>query len=343
MQLDHIIFHALEKQQHSSSVAIHQRDSELPLPDTSAEELTLKAHQSYQKDRGLAYARFGHGWFPDRLEELDNGAISFYDFSEFGLLNLQQRLQEEVLSTGGHLFFIYFTEGEAPYLMCLLLKDMDGYVIDDMEITESHILNLDKLHFAALVDIAKWRDGNHVGSYISFLKGAGRQDITAYFKRFLCIDDTTFNDPKKNTQALVEAIKDYCHQHYHNDSEIYSARSRVDEEIRRLVENEQPVTLEGIAPFVDPDNADRFQDFLVASDYEIQPEFEVDKRRLRGLTVFSGRSSDIKISFESDAIESGKVDFQDSDDGSDQPPRLVINEIPAGLLQELRRAQAENE
>ena len=66
-----------------------------------------------------------------------------------------------------------------------MFKDMNGFVISDLTIQESHILNLEKLHFAALININKWKNNNDSSAYISFLKGAGRQDITGYFKKFL--------------------------------------------------------------------------------------------------------------------------------------------------------------
>jgi len=340
MNLQHIIFHALETKQHNSKVRIHARKNELELPDERASDLTVKASKSYRKDRGLAHARFGHGWFPDRLREFYESKIDFHSFSIYGLESLRAELEEEPLSTGGHLFFISFTEDGSPYLMCLLLKDMDGWVINDMEITESHILNLENLHFAALIDIKKWKDIECTSAYISFLKGVKRQEITSYFKKFLCVDDDSFNDPKKNTRSLVEAIKDYCNDYCESQDDIYTARARVNDEIMRKIGNREPITLEGIAPFVDPDNVDRFHEFLQSSNYQIQPEFEPDKGRLKGLTVFSGRGGGINITFESDAIASGKIDFIEADENGSA--KLIINQIPPDLLMELRKSKPDS-
>jgi len=339
MELQNFIFHTLETESGQKKVSVKPSDDEVSLPNGMAESLVDKAIRSFRKDRGRAHARFvSYGWLPQELVQLLAQQTSFKDLSLEALEELRREMFERVATSGGHLFVIRYTLDDAPYLMFLLLKDLDGYIISDQSLEESHILDIDKLHFAAQLDVNRWQDKNDDGAYVTFLKGSGRNEFSDYFKRFLCVDEESFIDPKTNTKALADAIIDYCHTHF-KDEGIQQARHRVKQEIFRKINNGDLITLEGIAPFVDPDNPDRFCDFLVDSGYEIQPEFEAQKAYLKKLTVLSGKGNGVNISFESDLLNDTVV-FEDSVD-SKTPPKLIISNIPADLLYEIRQAEAE--
>lgn len=330
MDLKNIIFHGIVTEQHNAEVSVVERNQELVLPNDNATELVSEARQSYNKDSGVSYAEFGNGWFPDYLNQLVDDQISFLDFSVKGLSDLKARMERKPLTTGGHLFFIRYEEGESDFLMTLLLKDTSGFIVQDLTISESHILNLDKLHFGARINISKWK--NNDGTYISFLKGSNRQDITEYFRDFLSIDDSTFNDSGRNTLQLVQAVKVYCHSNCESEEEVAEVKSRLKVELERRVEERQTITLEAISALVDPENALSFTEFVNDSNFEIQPEFRPDKTKLRKLSRYSGRTAEISISFGSDALEDGVVSFDDS--GNE--PRLIVSKIPPKLLEELR-------
>lgn len=334
MQLNNIIFHALKTNQYESEVEVIERDCEFSLSDPLATRLVTEARKGYNKDSGIAYATFGHGWLPDRLTQLLNSEINFLELSQYGVNDLKAKLQREPLTTGGHLFFIRYTEEPEEFLMTLLLKDIEGLIVkEDLSITESHILNLDKLHFAARININKWLNGD--SGYISFLKGSRRQGITEYFKEFLCIDESSFNDPKKNTEALVSAIKDYCSKKFPEEKQL-EVRSRVAKEIQQKINDDDYITIGAIAALIDPDNSEEFINFLNESDYQVQPVFKADKTKLKKLTRFTGKIGNIlTISFESEAFDKNMIEFQDQDENNDMP-KLIIKDIPENLLKELR-------
>ncbi len=334
MQLTNLIFHELITQQHSSTVEVIPREDVLPLPNDKADRLVIQARQSYNKDSGVAYADFGHGWFPDCLSQLINDEIDFVSFSESGLSDLEGRISREPLTTGGHLFFIQYEEDNTRYMMTLLLKDIDGFVIDDQNISEGHILNLEKLHFAARINIDRWL--NQETGYISFLKGSKRKEVSDYFKGFLCINEDSFNDPKRNTDLLVEAIKEYCNENIQNDTEKSEIRNRITDEIRRRVENQESVTVTAVAALISPEEPERFTSFVNASAYDIQAEFRADLNAIRKLTRYAGRTKDINISFEAEAMEEGRVKFTETTKDGVVTSTLTIFDIPDKLLEELR-------
>jgi len=336
MELQNFIFHELITQAGNKKVSVLQKDEEHKLPDENADNLVIRAIRSFNKDRGRAYARFGGGWLPKSLALLMASERDFLSFSLTGLEDLQTQLRHRVATTGGHLFFIRYQDEGNPFFMVLLLKDLEGFIISNQELESSHILNLEKLHFAAMVDINRWHDSEDDGAYITFLKGSSRKDISDYFKEFLCIDEATFIDPKKNTLALVDAINDYCSSHF-DEYDIKNSRSNVKQEITRCIGNGDDITLEGISKVIDPKHPERFSDFLVKKGYEIQPEFGADARYLKKLTTFSGKAKGIRISFDYDLLNS-EVKFEDSTTDT-TPPKLIISKIPPDLLIELRQAE----
>ena len=335
MELQNIIFHALNTQQHSSEVLIHERSEELPLPNEKATRLVQEAKKSYSKDSSIAYARFDHGWFPDKLTELIRAEITFIQFSSCGLNNLQKQLEEEPLTTGGHLFFIKYSEGNEPFILALLLKDIEGFVVNKMELSESHILNLDKLHFGARVNIKNWIADN--GNYITFLKGSNRVNVTSYFKKFLCIDDSSFNEPRDNTRKLTSAVKDYCNE-FHSDNETrkFQIRERVANELYTKNENNEAVTLAAVSALISPENTNHFVEYINEMQYEIQPDFKVDKTSIRQLTRYQGKTKNISISFEHDAIEKGLINLKTVQQNGQEKPILEILDIPDNLIKELK-------
>lgn len=336
MILKNIIFHALITRQHQSTVEVYPRDKVLELPNEMADRLVSHAKQSYNKDSGVAYADFGHGWFPDYLRKLIDNEVDFITLSTAGLSDLRNQLSRQTLTTGGHLFFIEYEEDNTLYMMALLLKDIDGFVIDNLDLAEGHILNLDKLHFGAKINISKWV-GEGQG-YISFLKGGNRKDVTEYFKRFLCIDEESFNDPKTNTRHLVAAIKEYCNKYCEEESERFSIRNRVSEDINHRISNNEVITIASISSLVDPNDPDRFSTFINESEYEIQALFKADSTTMKRLTRFSGKTKEINISFEMDALEKGMIKFEDVFDVNKKlVPKLTIFDIPETLLEELRK------
>ena len=131
MDLKNIIFHGLVTEQHEADVTVIERNEELLLPNENATELVVEARQSYNKDSGISYAEFGNGWFPDYLNQLIDEEITFKDFSVQGLNDLKERMKRKPLTTGGHLFFIRYEEGECDFIMTLLLKDTSGFIVQD--------------------------------------------------------------------------------------------------------------------------------------------------------------------------------------------------------------------
>ena len=79
-----------------------------------------------------------------------------------------------------------------------------------MDLEEIDTLDIDKLHFAANIDVARWKDAaNDLSApHVSFLKGKNRKDtVVGYFKTLLGIDEEAYLDPSKHTQQLVALIK----------------------------------------------------------------------------------------------------------------------------------------
>ena len=73
--------------------------------------------------------------------------------------------------------------------MIVLIKNAKGIGINEkMDLEEIDTLDIDKLHFAANIDVARWKDAaNDLSApHVSFLKGKNRKDtVVGYFKTLL--------------------------------------------------------------------------------------------------------------------------------------------------------------
>lgn len=331
MQLENIIFHDLVKAQYKDQITITRR-SELELPDPNADLLVKNASNSYMKDSGLAYATFlDSGWFTDKLRELLASKVTFADFSKSGLDQLRDILKGNTFATGGYLFFVRYTDENVNYLLVLLLKDIAGLIVDGNKISESHILNLDKLHFAARVNINNWLDNE--GRYITFLKGRSRAEVSGYFKRFLCIDDSTFDDPKANTKSLVKVVIDYATRHIESEPERRVIQNRVAASLRLTVDEKKPITIQEVAALVNPEDPEEFIKYLRSTNYEIQDEFRVDKGSIKGLVRYEAKTKNYTLTFGHEAIDSKAIALQYDDD---KTPYLVISQLPDSIVNQLK-------
>ena len=328
MKINNIIVHSIEKDQHQDreDIEIHLRDEELPIDD----KVTLLldgVRDVYTNKTGKAFGELGEGRFFSReLRRFHDGEIEFIDFTNVAMNELKGHLAAQPLATGGYLLFADFESNGTHYFMVVMLKSKDGLSFDDeLELMDAHHLELDRLHFAARIDIDAWvsdDDGNNV----SFVKGRASTSVTVYFKEFLGIEE--FSESIKTTQNLVTAVSNYCRQELKLDiEEIESYKKTVHDYCKEKNENEVPIYLEELSRYMDEANPNKFMEYA-QENYEIPNEFQVDKNRLRKFLRYSGQDKGVSISFTSEEFGS-RVKYDPDMD------ILTINKVPKSLKSQL--------
>lgn len=328
MNTKHIIVHSIEKSQHQDQedIVINLRDGELSLDDR-VKSLLEGVSKVYTNKTGKAFGKLGQARFFSReLKRMYDSEVDFIEFTSIAMNELKGHLAAQPLATGGYLIFVDFENRGTQYFMVVMLKSKEGLSFDDeLELMDANHLELDKLHFAARVDVDAWQED--VGwNYVSFVKGRASTSVTVYFKEFLGIEE--FSESVKTTQKLITAVTNYYRQELGLDSnDVEEYKKTVHDYCSTKHENEEPIFLDELSRFLDEENPTKFMEYAQES-YEIPNEFQVDKSKLRKFLRYSGKDKGVSISFTSEVFGS-RVKYDPEED------ILTINQIPATLKKQL--------
>lgn len=328
MDIKHIIVHSIEKEQHQdrADIKVHLREDELPVND-KVTALLDGVRDVYTNKTGKAFGELGEGRFFSReLKRLCDDEIEFLEFTNVAMNELKGHLAAQPLATGGYILFADYVMNNQQYFMVVMLKSKDGLSFDDaLELMDAHHLELDRLHFAARIDVYSWLsedDGNNV----SFIKGRASAAITGYFKEFLGIEE--FSESAKTTQDLVTAVTNYYRQELgFTNEEIEVHKQIVHDYCKAKNDNEVPIYLEELSRYLDEENPEKFMEYAQEG-YEIPNEFQVDRVKLRKFLRYSGKDQGISISFTA-AMFGSRVTYDPVTDV------LSIKQVPQALKKQL--------
>lgn len=228
----------------------------------------------------------------------------------------------------------HYTHQGNHFLSVVILRMRQGISLGaDLSFTEVEELNLDTLHMAGRINLTEWRGGTSE-RYIAFKIGRQARDVTQYFYEFTGCREYTV--AKLDTKHLVEATKVFCGRRNLNDADSISAKRAVNELCRERIENEQPVLIEDISNLLDarfppPDDDQRGMLLAIAQDeYGLTNRLPaVDKKALRSLVRYQGKTKQLSISFDADLLEQDIVHFDPA------TKHLTVKELPESLLADL--------
>ncbi|EMO9850849.1 nucleoid-associated protein [Pseudomonas aeruginosa] len=336
-ELKGFIFHKIETNQRKKAVVLHPREEQIELPEPKADSLVKTILTSYQGEGNMAYARIlPDSWFDTKTKRYFNDELSFYQFSIDALNQLKIELEKTPLATGGFLTIIDYILDGFPNLMIVLIKNAKGIGINEkMDLEEIDTLDIDKLHFAANIDVARWKDAaNDLSApHVSFLKGKNRKDtVVGYFKTLLGIDEEAYLDPSKHTQQLVALIKNYCEQ-FKDEDEALNSRRAIQEWAELKIGKGEVITLLEVANQLEPGDPGNFINYVAQSKIEIPSEFEPVSKFLKSLIKYrvAGPNKEYTLSFEQSALEN-KTIYLNADE------HLVITKVPDSIKPNIPKA-----
>ena len=334
MIITNVIVHKIISAQYDSEVIIQKRGNEITLPNNNADNLLSSIELSINKDRNIAFAGFDEiSWFPQNLNNYINDNSSFYEFSVDSLSQLASHMSLVPAATGGYLVMAHYSESNGnPFFMVILLKDREGIGINDkLDLEPIQSLDLERLHFAARIDISKWQSTNPKikRNHIWFLKGKNRENVVKYFKTFLGINEGLYSDPQKQNANLVKAVLRFTSDEYD-----YAQREIAIHRIHELAiaknETNEYISLQEITSLISPNEPDKFITYLIQEKIEIPGEFPVEISEINKLNRLRARTKDFYISFHRDAIENGII--WKNDRGNIEikgAPQELLNEFPS--------------
>lgn len=328
MKIHNVIIHKLISEQHKKEVVIFPRNTEIALPNANAATLLNSINISYVKDTDIAYAGFDETkWFPKQFAQLINDEIDFYNFTVSGLGKLKEIMELVPPATGGYLVFYYYADDQSDYLMVILLKDKTGIIIDDkLDIVPIQNLDLDKLHFAAKINITRFisKDERNKRNHISFLKGKNRTYVVDYFKNFLGIDEKKYFDPHRSNLDFVNLIKDFA-----DTKDSINQRNDIIDKAHNYaktqIEINEPISLSYLANLTSPENPEEFLTFMRNKKLELPGEFSGEAKVLNKLVRYHSRTKNYSITFYKQAVDEGIITLNKQD-------QLVISDVSDYVL-----------
>jgi nucleoid-associated protein len=322
VNIKHVIAHLLEKKQLERECTLRLRDLELAHSDRM-ERLVDHIRKLYNTRTGRGYGKFE----PDRmlttaLKDFHEARTDFVTFTHLCMADLSSRIREANLATGGYVIFVAYEDRAADYLMVVMLKATPGVTFDrELEILDVEHLDLNRLHFAARVNLSDWYEGGE--RYISFVKGRAI-DISSYFRAFIGVDEIV--EGREDTRRLVAALTDYCDATGLTEQQAEDLKARVHSYCANKVRNDEPLYLEELSTFVDEARPDAFLEF--ANDREVAGEIEIDRTSLRALVRYQGKDRDVSVGFNASALGTRVVFDRVAD-------TLTIRGVPASLREQL--------
>lgn len=319
------------------------RDEPLPINDTLTGVCAQTLHLFSKK--GNNTGTFGEDEdlhrFPVRVKEHRTEGTHFRDFSIHAVTIIEGEMSKSPLATGGHAFIVRYEHGGEDFLLVAMLKLREGAGIDDqsLELTPTLVIDTDKLHEAARLNLSRWDSGEV--PYLTFIKGRGADEVTAYFRDALACDDYTSS--RHHTKQVIAAAEAYVAQ-VEGISE--SERKQRWHDVRgRLFEcfsqSRDEVVLAAIAVAIEPQAPELFEAFVTTGDnaqnFSFSHQFKPEKTAYKGLKRVNGKMGTISVSFDIDDVTGRRVTYDESQDAllihnpSDEIKRQVKENAAPGV------------
>lgn len=325
--LDFIV-HKLIKEAHEKTADVDIRPSALSV-NPSVQRLVDEIHKLYLSKLGKGYGKFetdeDNYPFPRFLRDhFSENKLNFHEFSKKLMTHLKARAEKEPLATGGYVLIAKVKNDATTYLLVAIVTEVIGSAItNDLNVIDSTHLDMSQLRVAGRIDVTSWQN-NHE-RYISFIKG--RSDIAAYFKLFLGCNDVVA--AAQESKKLVQALESFALAQQMSADERDNLLATAYHFLNDLSKNGDPVSLDALANHVYPQAPDKLKEKFADESIELSDDFVPDRRVIKSLVKFSGKSNYWQVSFDRKGIRNGSVRYDKDSD------TIILSAIPDDLKREL--------
>lgn len=319
MDIKHIIYHILNKEVQGMPQIIPS-PNEIPTTETHVNFLT-KLTESYASRAGKGFGQFDSDEDSYPMPRIVREYLvnqDFYAATERMMNTLSTKIQEQPLATGGKVFIVHFAENQNDYLLIAILSEKMAFSTTDWQLVEEEVLALEYLKFAGRINLTAWQAGKQ--RYISFLKGQG--DIAQYFKLFLGCNDVLI--AQQETKKLVERLEEFANEQELDVEQKTEFFERAQEHLHEISNNEEPFSAETFANRVWSENPQELKDKLADAENGVADGFIPDKRSIKKLSTFTGKTRHWRLSFDRTAVLSGDIELNSG--------KIIINNPPESLF-----------
>ena len=329
MVVEHLIIHEVKKQVGSES-QIRFSEEEISINEI-AKSFIEQVREVYNKRTGRYNGIFNSDTlnypFQVKLGSFIESEASFLELSKQSMRILKKSIDKQTLATGGYIIFSFYKQSNQDFLMVIMLHDKESYVIDDqLKLKNSFQLNLDELSMASRVNIGQWQENKD--SYLTFVRGKKRQEVSGYFFEFLgCTRNTSSSE---STSKLLNALTDFMNEKEYSQEQKSKIRERTFYFCDDHRKNKKQVAIIDLSNYLFENEVEAEEFFAVATSdrYKLDTHIDINRDKLRSLRVYKLSWRDITVSFPNG------TPLVDIDEES---RTLVLKEVPIKHLEQIRK------
>ena len=328
-----VIVHDLIK---VGTLSVDERVDILPVTAT-VQRLVDQLVSEYAKRSGKSHGRFmdDEDNYPIQKyirEYYTEGTSNFFELSQVMMKTLCTKASGTA-ATGGHVFIVHILHDELNYLIVAILTDELGAALTaGKDLTDNIHLDIKGFRFAGRIDMTNWQSGGE--RYLSFLKGRKQDRVSDYFKAFLGCDNSMV--AATETATLLTALESFVVQQEMDEVAKNDFLTKAFYICTRLASDDEPIDIQEFANELWPSEPEQLVAVLSAPDLKLCEGFVPDKRTLRRLVKFFGKTPLWKIEFERTALNQGQIVFNNDE-------TLTINNLPEELKDRLRKELKQDE
>lgn len=273
MEIQAAIVHQIFKEQHKPLEGVQYRD-ELLENDEKLTKLIEKIRSTYGKTSSIGCGTFDREKdFPLLLQSFQAQVVDFVSLSKRATEIIANAADTASASTGGYAVFVLYKERQTPFLMVTMVKLEESVEITaDLELTETLILNKDRIHEAMRIDLNKWALDQQ--PYLTFInKRSAQEGVSAYFRK-TAMGCSDYTDSKHFTEELLGVLKEFARVQNMTDEEKQILRDKTYGYCDEIKKRNEPLDLKILAQRIHEENPEYLIEFINNGDYTVPDGFE---------------------------------------------------------------------
>ncbi len=324
MPMTHLIVHQLTRTDIKTD--LHLQDTELELDD-AAITLLAEVKSSFAGRASKRYGGFSveAGHFKALTGQWQANAIPFKSYTQQLMERLAVTLEQGGLEATGHWLFAEEELEAGRQLWFFHLKHKDGLALThDLKLSDSRVLDYSRLGFGLCLDLDGLKDADEK-QYLTVSFGFGDKALQDGLLDF--VDFVATVDTGADTEAFMAVVEAFSTQLPPEKGQAY--RKKAVEFCMEQDKLGEPVSVRNLSEELQTEADASISQYIDEVRPDVKEDFIPDRKSLKRYIRYSGRSKDVSISFSNDTL--GKdIQFDE------QNERLIINEIPASLLKQLK-------
>ncbi len=147
--------------------------------------MVAELHRVFNSKAGKGFGSFqDDSKFQQQLNDLRQGDINFYEFSQSCATQLKEELVKYPFADEGTLVMASYQSLATDYLFIGVLQSNASLkVTEKLDISSTEYLDISKMDIAARIDLSSYETDKESNRYLSYIKGRVGRKVADFFSR----------------------------------------------------------------------------------------------------------------------------------------------------------------